>query len=245
LPAMKGELTVFAAASLTDAFKGIGTSLEGANVGSKVTFNFAGSSTLRTQLGQGARADLFASADEANIQGAQKDGTIAGEPRVFAQNKLVIITPAQPKVVIATPQDLAKSGVKLVIGQNDLPAGNYARQILAKMDQDPAYGAGFADKVLANVVSEENNVKNVVAKVQLGEADAGIVYSTDVTAAVRPQVKIVVIPDALNVIARYPIALVKDAANPTAAQAFMDYLVSSAGQTELEKNGFIRIDTAK
>jgi molybdate transport system substrate-binding protein len=240
--AIKGELTVFAAASLADAFKEIGTELEKANAGAKVTYQFAGSPALRTQLQQGARADIFASADEPNMQNAQKDGTIAGEPKIFAQNKLVIITPLQTKIDVTKPQDLTKSGLKLVIGQKDLPAGNYARQIFDKMSKDPAYGADFATKALANVVSEEANVKQIASKVQLGEADAGIVYSTDVTAAVRSHVKIVEIPATFNVIARYPIALVKGGQNPDSAKAFIDYLVSPAGQAILEKNGFIRAD---
>ncbi|MHB0876630.1 MAG: molybdate ABC transporter substrate-binding protein [Anaerolineae bacterium] len=243
VPAAESELTVFAAASLTDTFTSLGAAFEGANPGCRVIFNFAGSSVLRTQLSQGAQADLFASADEANMQRAQEDGIIAGEPRVFARNSLVIITPAQSEVGIARPQDLANPDIRLVIGQEDLPAGNYARQILAKMDQDPSYGAGFSDKVLANVVSEENSVKSIVAKVQLGEADAGIVYATDVTPAVRAQVKVVAIPEALNVIASYPIALVKGSANAARAQAFIDSLLSAAGQAELEKHGFMRVDT--
>ncbi len=241
-PSVKGELTIFAAASLADAFQELGTSVERANPGSKVTFSFAGSSALRTQLGQGARADVFASADEANMQGAQKDGSIAGEPRIFARNRLVIITPAQQKVDVARPQDLARPGLKLVIGQKDLPAGNYARQVFAKMDRDPSYGSGFAERALANVASEESNVKQIVSKVQLGEADAGVVYSTDVTPAVRSEVKVITIPDDLNVIARYPVALVKVAANQDGAKAFVGYLLSPAGQAVLERHGFIRAD---
>ena len=129
-----------------------------------------------------------------------------------------------------------------MIGQADLPAGSYARQVLAKMDQDASYGSGFSDKVLANVVSEESSVKSIVAKVQLGEADAGIVYATDVTATARTQVRVVAIPEALNVIASYPIAIVEGADHPAAAQAFIDYLLSPAGQAELERHGFMRAE---
>ena len=241
-PAIRGELIIFAAASLTDAFNQIGAALEQANPGAKLTFNFAGSSALRTQLSQGAPADVFASADQANMQGAQKDGSISGDARVFAQNRLVIITPAQRKIDVSTPRDLVEPGLKLVIGQQALPAGNYARQIFTKMSQDATYGSDFSTKVLANVVSEESSVRQIVSKVQLGEADAGIVYSTDVTPSLRSQVKIVDIPAAFNVIAQYPVALVMGGKNADSAEAFIDYLVSPSGQAILEKNGFIRAD---
>ena len=237
------ELTVFAAASLSDVFKEIGAEMQQTHPRTKVGFQFAGSPALRTQLQQGAKADVFASADEQNMQGAQHDGTIAGAPRVFAQNRLVIITPVQTKIGITRPQDLTQPGLKLVIGQKDLPAGNYARQSFDRMSTDPAYGADFATQVLARVVSEEANVKQVVAKVQLGEADAGIVYSTDASPAVRAHVKIVEIPATFNVTARYPIALVKGCQNSEDATAFVEYVLSPAGQAILEKHGFIRMDT--
>jgi molybdate transport system substrate-binding protein len=177
-------LTIFTAASLTDAFREMGANIEQANPGTKVTFNFAGSPTLRTQLAQGARADVFASADEPNMQGAQKDGTIASEPRLFVRNQLVAIVPAANPAQVMRLQDLAKPGVKLVLTNKEVPVGNYSRQALAKMSQDTAFGAEFATRVLANLVSEETNVKQVVAKVQLGEADAGIL-SIQVTSRQR------------------------------------------------------------
>ncbi|MGI8554248.1 MAG: molybdate ABC transporter substrate-binding protein [Dehalococcoidia bacterium] len=236
-PKIQGQLTVFAAASLTDTFKQMGSMIEQANPGTKVTFNFAGSPTLRTQLSQGARADVFASADEPNMQGAQQDGTIAGAPRIFAQNRLVVIAPA--KSTIAQLQDLAKPGTKVVLAQQSVPVGNYARQSIMKMSLDPAFGSDFNNKVVSNVVSDEQDVKGVVTKVQLGEADAGFVYTTDVTPAVRGQVKQLVVPDAFNVIARYPIAAVKGAPNAAGAQAFIDFVLSSAGQAILKDAGFI------
>jgi molybdate transport system substrate-binding protein len=238
-PRVEGQLTVFAAASLTDTFKQMGAAIEKANPGTKITFNFAGSPTLRTQLSQGVQADVFASADQANMQGAQQDGSIAGEPRVFAQNRLVMITAALGSTAPSQLQDLGKPGLKLVLAQKDVPAGNYARQAFQKMAQDPAYGAVFDTKVLANVVSEETDVKQVVNKVQLGEADAGIVYTTDVTSSVRNQVKMIAIPDQFNVIAQYPIAMVKGAPNATGAQEFVNYVLSPAGQSALKDNGFI------
>jgi molybdate transport system substrate-binding protein len=240
-PKIAGNLTVFTAASLTEAFTEMGKAIEDANSGTKVSFNFAGSPALRAQLREGAKADLFAAADEPNMQGAQQDGTIGGDPRLFVQNKLVAIV-AQPKANdIVRLQDLAKPGLKLVLAHEAVPVGNYSRQALTKMDGDAAFGADFSQKTLANVVSQEANVRQVVTKVQLGEADAGIVYSSDVTPTVRPQVKMLEIPDAFNVIAKYPIAVVKGAANPDGANAFIDHLLSPAGQATLQKWGFIPV----
>ena len=241
VPRIQGQLTIFTAASLTEAFKEMGDNIEQANPGTKVTFNFAGSPTLRTQLAQGARADVFASADEPNMQGAQKEGTIASEPRLLVRNQLVAIVPAANPAQVIRLQDLAKPGVKLVLTNKEVPVGNYSRQALAKMSQDAAFGPDFATRVLANLVSEETNVKQVVAKVQLGEADAGIVYSSDVTPAVRGAVKVLAIPEPFNVIAQYPIAVVRDAPNAAGARAFIDYVLSPAGQAILTKHGFLAV----
>ena len=241
VPRIQGQLTIFTAASLTEAFKEMGANIEQANPGTKVIFNFAGSPTLRTQLAQGARADVFASADEPNMQGAQKEGTIASEPRLFVRNQLVAIVPAANPAQVMRLQDLAKPGVKLVLTNKEVPVGNYSRQALAKMSQDAAFGSEFTTRVLANLVSEETNVKQVVAKVQLGEADAGIVYSSDVTPAVRGAVQVLTIPEPFNVIAHYPIAVVRDAPNAAGARAFIDYVLSPAGQAILTKHGFLAV----
>jgi molybdate transport system substrate-binding protein len=238
-PLVQGELTIFTAASLTDAFKDMAAEIEKANPGTKLTFNFAGSPTLRTQLAQGARADVFASADEPNMAGAEKDGTISGEPQIFARNQLVVVVPAKNPAGIHTLQDLTKPKLKLVLTNKDVPVGNYARQALEKLSQDATYGPDFAKRVLANLVSEETNVKQVASKVQLGEADAGIVYSTDVTPALRDAVRVIQIPPEFNVIAKYPIAAVKGANNEAGAQAFIAYVLSPAGQTILARHGFL------
>lgn len=237
-PQLQGQLTVFAAASLTDAFTELGTALERANPGTRIVFNFAGSPTLRTQLEQGARADVFASADEPTMEAIYRQGLLAGSPRLFALNRLVVITPAQHPRALEGLQDLARPGLKLVLARSDVPAGNYARQALARMSQNPAFGGAFAERVLANVVSEEPNVRQIVTKVQLGEADAGMVYATDVSAGVREVVRSILIPEEFNVIARYPIAVVKNAPNETGARAFVDYVLSPAGQAILAKHAF-------
>ena len=242
IPRIQGPLTIFTAASLTEAFKEMGENIEQANPGTKVTFNFAGSPTLRTQLAQGAWADVFASADAPNMQGAQKEGTIASEPRLFVRNQLVAIVPAANPAQVRRLHDLAKPGVKLVLTNTEVPVGNYARQALTKMSQDAAFGAEFATRVLANLVSEETNVRQVVAKVQLGEADAGIVYASDVTPAVRGAVQVLAIPEPFNVIAQYPIAVVRDAPNAAGARAFIDYVLSPAEQAILTKHGFLAVE---
>jgi molybdate transport system substrate-binding protein len=238
-PRVQGELTIFAAASLTDAFKEMATQIEPAHPGTKLTFNFAGSPTLRTQLAQGARADVFASADEPNMAGAEKDGTITGQPQIFARNLLVVVVPAKNPAGIRTLQDLAKANLKLVLTNKEVPVGNYARQTLEKMSQNPAFGPDFSTRVLANLVSEETNVRQVAAKVQLGEADAGIVYSTDVTPVIRDAVVVIQIPPEMNVIAQYPIAVVKGTQNEAGARAFIAYVRSPEGQTILVRHGFL------
>jgi molybdate transport system substrate-binding protein len=239
LPRIQGELMIFTAASLTDAFKEMAAEIERANPGVTLTFNFAGSPTLRTQLAQGARADIFASADEPNMAGAEKDGTILGQPQAFARNLLVVIVPAANRAGINTLQDLAKPNSKLVLANSAVPVGNYARQALEKMNKDAAFGPGFATRVLANLVSEETNAKQVASKVHLGEADAGIVYATDVTPAIRAAVQIIAIPPEFNAVARYPIAMVNGTRHEAAARAFIAYVLSPAGQAILEHHGFL------
>lgn len=232
-----GTITVFAAASLTGAFTEIGDRLAADNPGLRVAFNFAGSQSLVTQLEQGARADVFASADRTQMQAAQAAGLIATEPVILTHNRLTIIVPADNPGGISTPADLAKPGLKIVIANEQVPVGRYTRQVLDLMSADPAFGAGFRQAVEANVVSLEDNVKQVVTKVQLGEADAGVVYTSDVTAAVSKAVTTVEIPDARNVVADYLIALVTNG-NATLGQAFIDAALSEAGQRTLAAHGF-------
>lgn len=240
-PKIGGSLTIFAASSLIDAFNEMKGLMEAANPGTTITFNYAASSALRTQLEQGARADLFASADTAQMNTAKQGGLIPGDLSVFVRNTPVIIVPANNPKGIATPQDLARPGIKLVLAAPEVPIGNYARQVLGKMSKDPDYGADFGRKVLANLASNEASVRQVVSKVQLGEGDAGIVYASDVTPAVRAQVKIIPIPENVNVIAEYPLAVVKGAGNPAGAQAFLDYVLSPAGQAILQRWGFVPV----
>lgn len=232
-----GTLTVFAAASLTESFNEIKGIFERANPGVKVEYNYAGSPALVTQLTQGAKADVFAAADQPNMDNATKGGVIAGTPRTFAKNKLVIIVPKENRAGVTTPKDLAKPGIKFDTAQSSVPIAAYTQTVLDNFAKLPEYGADFKAAVNKNTVSQEDNVKAIVQKVQLGEADAGIVYATDAQAA-ADKLTLIPIPDAQNVIATYPIALVKDSKQAATGQAFLDYLTSTDGQAVLKKYGF-------
>ncbi len=233
------QLVVFAAASLNDAFTQIGTTFEAQHPGVQVAFSFAGSNQLRIQIEQGARADVFASANTAELNTLIRDGlAVSGTQRVFTRNRLAILVPKDNPGGVHSPHDLAKPGLKLVLANDKVPVGHYARQALGKFSADPSYGTTFSATVLANVVSNEEDVKQVVQKVQLGEADAGIAYVSDLTPSAAQQVTLIPIPDAYNVIATYPIAPLKDAPHAALAQAFVDAVLSPAGQQTLKKWGF-------
>jgi molybdate transport system substrate-binding protein len=220
--AAPAELKVFAAASLTAAFTEIGEQFTNSN-GTKVVFNFAGSQALATQIQQAAPADVFASADTANMD---KVTDLVNTPQNFAGNQLqIVVEKGNPKNVQSL-EDLANPDLKVVLAAPDVPAGKYAAESLAKAD------------VTVEPVSEEDNVKAVVTKVSLGEADAGIVYVTDVTAG-GDKVEGVDIPEELNVLATYPIATVKTSKAPDPAQAFMEQVLGAEGQQILKTNGFL------
>jgi molybdate transport system substrate-binding protein len=236
-PASGGDLTVFAAASLTDAFARVAADLEAANPGLSVAYNFAGSQALVTQLAEGAEADVFASANAAQMAAAVANGSIAGAPVPFARNRLVIVVPADNPAGIASPADLAQDGLRLVLAQADVPVGRYAREAICAMGADPArYGEGFVDAVAGNVVSEEEDVRAVLTRVQLGEADAGIVYVSDAASA-GDAVATVAVPTAVNVVATYPVAAVQGG-DAALAAAFIAYLRSPEGQATLASFGF-------
>ena len=165
-PEAGGNLTVFAAASLTDAFGQMKTDLEAAHPGLTITYNFAGSQALVTQLQEGAKADVFASANNAQMQAATDNGSISGEPETFVRNKLAVVVPADNPAGIDSPADLGQDGLRLVLAQAEVPVGKYARDSLCKMGQDTAtYGDDFVNHVAANIVSEEEDVRDVLAKV--------------------------------------------------------------------------------
>lgn len=222
---LQGELDIFAAASLTESFNALGTAFREAHPSLTVHLVFAGTPTLVTQIAQGAPADILASADGANMQNAVDQGLVAGTPRVFARNRLAIVVGAGNPKHLAGLADLARPDVLFITEAATVPAGRYAAQALAS--------AG----VKASPRSFESDVKSVVAKVSLGEADAGIVYLTDVRAA-GPKVAGVVIPDGQNVITSYPVATLRGSRNSSAGQAFLEQLFSAPGQTVLAHFGF-------
>ena len=224
------ELTVFAASSLTAAFTQIGTDFQAGNAGTTVTFNFGSSGDLAASIESEGTADVFASASGTYMDEVSDQVGVTGRAD-FVQNKLVIITPTDNPANITSLEDLANPGVQVVLAAEGVPVGDYARQALDS--------AGLTDAVMANVVSNEEDDASVVAKITAGEADAAIVYVSDVTSAVAPDVHAVEIPDDVNVIATYPIAVVTGTSHTEAAQAFVDYVTGSEGQTTLAEFGFL------
>src|SRR6185295_1979080 len=222
---LAGSITVFAGSSLTDAFKKAGDQLKVKNPGTDFVFNFGSSSTLATQIINGAPADVFASADEANMQKIDDAKLTESAPAIFVSNRLQIAVAAGNPKRITGLADLAKPGLIVVLAAPTVPAGKYALEALQK--------AG----VTVKPASQEDDVRAVLNKVTLGEADAGIVYVTDVKSA-GAKVAGVDIPEQHQVVARYPIAVVKEAKNPRLAKAYVDYLLSDDGQRLLAEFGF-------
>lgn len=234
-------LTVFAAASLTDAFEEIGGAFEAANPGVNVEFQFGASSDLAAQLAEGAPADIFASANNRQMQVAKDAGRIEGKTYTFVKNRLVVIVPADNPAGIESLHDLANDGVLLVVVAEGAPIRDYTNAMVDKLVNVSGYGEDFKAAFFNNVVSEEDNVRQVTAKVTLGEADAGLVYVSDVTPDIAEDVKMINVPDAYNTLATYPIGITNDSANKELAQAFIDYVLSDAGQDTLVAWNFISV----
>jgi molybdate transport system substrate-binding protein len=228
-------LTVFAAASLRDVFSALGTTFEKEHPGVKTQFNFAGSQELRTQIEQGAPADVFASADTKHMDAAREAGLVDA-PKLFATNAPVIVVPADNPGKVKSLADLP-TVKRLVIGTPEVPIGNYTLQILEKAKAK--LGPDFPARVQARVASRELNVRQVLTKVMLGEAEAGIVYRTD-TRSAGDKVRVVEIPAEFNVVAEYPIATLAKAPHPDLAKAWVTLVTGPAGQAALEGAGFGR-----
>lgn len=236
----KPAVTVMAAASLSESFKEIGVLYEAKH--GKASFSFGASNTMRAQMEQGARADVFASANRKEMDAAVKAGLVdAASVKIFVRNKLAILVPKGNPGAVKSPNDLAKPGLKIVVAAEAVPVGKYTLEMLEKLGADPARGATFKDRVLANVVSREENVKSVVTKVRLGEADAGIAYVSDISGDAQKELALIEVPDESNVIAEYPLAPLVKTLNADGAAAFIKIVLSDEGQAILAKRGFITV----
>jgi len=235
-PLPSRDVTVFAAVSLTEAFTEIGDSLTARDPAVRVRFNFAGSQLLALQLEQGAPADVFASADERWITFVRDSGLV-GAPHCFAESELIGVASTKAQRVAALV-DLARPGLRVVLASDAVPAGRYARQLLDALGHTPGFPADFAARVLANVVSNEENVRAVLTKVTLGEADAGFVYSSDAPAG-TPGVLRLAVPPRARVVGRYFIAPARVRADPADAQAFLALVLGPVGRAILARHGFL------
>jgi molybdate transport system substrate-binding protein len=230
------KLTIFAASSLTDGFGELANTFEEQNEGVEVKQSFGASSDLLAQIQQGAPADVFASAAEEEIDTAVDDGLVAGTPQVFVKNREVIMVPRDNPANISSLEDMAKPDIKLVLAAKNVPAADYAVEILGKANRE--YGPDFEDDVLSNVVSREADVRASVNRVVVGDADATFGYASDYTPDIRDKVKVIKIPPDLNIIATYSIAALKDAEDPELARKWVDLVTSERGQKVLEKWNF-------
>lgn len=237
--AVTGDVVVFAASSLTDAFKEIAGEFQRLHPNARVVLSFGGSSQLAIQLVNGARADVFASADQDQMDAAQRGNALVGAQQIFVQNRLMLIAPRDNPAHIAALNDLARPGVKVLGAQASVPIGAYTSTLLRSATADPAYGADFQRRVEQNVVSREDTVRQIVAKIQLGEADAAVVYATDVTPAIADQFVRIALPEQLQVIARYPIA-VTNGHNRAGGDALVAFIQSPPAQNILARWGFLR-----
>jgi molybdate transport system substrate-binding protein len=231
-----GTLTILAASSLTDAFGQLGNTFEKQNPGTTVKASFGASSDLLAQIQQGAPADVFASAAEEEMNAAEKDGLLSDKPEVFVKNREVIMVPKDNPANINSLEDMAKPDIKLVLAAKDVPAADYAVEILGKANK--VYGPNFEKDVLSNVVSREADVRASVNRVVVGDADATFGYASDYTPDIRDKVKVIPVPPKLNIIATYPIAALKDAKEQDLAKKWVDLVTSGEGQKILKKWNF-------
>jgi molybdate transport system substrate-binding protein len=229
------EITVFAAASLTDAFNALKPEFERAVPGVTLRFSFASSSALRLQLEQGAPADVFASADYQQMRPLADKGLVLA-PRTFARNRLVVVIPAANPGKLRSVRDLARPGLRLVTTAAAVPIGRYTQEMLEKLSRTRGFPTDFGPRVNANVVSREANVRAALVKVELGEADAAVVYETDARSS--PRVRSLPIPARANITAEYPVAVVAATPRRRDAEAFARFLLSDRGRAVLKRFGF-------
>ncbi len=229
------EITVFAAASLKGALTDIVNKFMEENKNIKVITNFAGSQTLKTQIQEGADVDIFISANDKQFDPI-KDAGLITDKKVLLTNKLAIAVPAENKAGIKELGDLSKEGTLLVIGNKDVPFGQYTRDIIGKYQDDG--NEGYVDAFMKNVVSEVDAVDKIKPVLVLGEADGSIVYKSDISKADRKDITLIEIPDKYNVIASYPYGILKANADKDAVKAFEAYLTGDKGTAVLKEYGF-------
>lgn len=232
-----GSLTIFAAASLTDTFQDIGAAFQAKHSNVHISFNFAASSTLRSQIEQGAKADLFASADTRQTDLLYRSNAIFPLQKIFTSNSLVLVV-SEHSEMVRSPADLANPEVLLALALPEVPAGKYALEVLEQMSVSDEFGRSFYQKALANVATYEVNVRQVLAKVALGEVDAGIVYLSDVTGGRDEGIKVIRLVRSHNVTALYPIAILIDTHDVELAEQFVNFLISQRAQAILAEHGF-------
>jgi molybdate transport system substrate-binding protein len=231
------DVTVFAAASLREVFEKLAKAFEADHPGTHVALQLAGSQELRTQIENGAEADVFASADTRHMS-ALEDAKLVAKSTIFARNEPVVVVPADNPAGIVRFEDLPKAR-RLVIGTPEVPIGNYTERILANAGKE--LGEKFQKDVAAHVVSRELNVRQILAKIGLGEGDAGFVYRTDALTA-KDRVRVVDIPAAFNVVAEYPIAVVSSSTQPDLATSWVAMVLSKRGQEMLREAGFRAVE---
>jgi molybdate transport system substrate-binding protein len=234
--APKVELTVYAAASLKAALDQLRVAYEAVDPAVSLVITTDSSAALETKIEQGARADVFLSADAANPTKLVGGGFAIGPITQFASNTLVVIVPSDNPAHIATPVDMANAGVKVIAAGDEVPISNYAKVLVRNLGEQPGYPADFAARYLANVVSNEENVKAIVAKIELGQGDVAIVYLTDARASTS--VKQIAVPEGANVLAAYAGVVVRPSPIADAAEAFLDWLTKPAAQAIFAAFGF-------
>jgi molybdate transport system substrate-binding protein len=212
--------------------------------GADVFSHFDATSRLRTQIEHGARADIFVAASLDQMARARRQGLVDDDGSVVARNRLVAIVPRGNPGRIEQLEDLARPGVRLVLAPREVPIGQYARDLLGRMSSDSRFGPTYRDRVLANLRSEEPNVRHLVAKVELGEADAAFVYASDVAGSFMTRLDAIEIPDHLNVIAEFPAAIVSGGLAASLAADYVRYLGTIEAQTTFARHGFVPVAQA-
>lgn len=231
------ELTIYGAASLKGALETARTAYAAAVPGTTLLLATDSSAALATQIQQGAPADVFLSADATNPRQLADAGLTDGAPVAFARNQLTIIVPTANPAGIVSPADLARPGVHIIAAGDAVPITGYAQQVIDALARETADAPGFVAAYASNIVSREDNVKAVVAKIELGEGDAAIVYATDAVASRR--VEIIPIPDSANAIATYEGIVVETSERLMAARSFLDWFAGPAGIAILAQFGFL------